>query len=165
MRFVSAVFCVLAGVSAFGDVTSTPAPPAQSSSVTIPLTRYEELQKSTDNAAATAIDTLSLAGTFRDHNITMTFAGRSVGTRAATTVISGAPDLTLSGCSGDALLVRSSKGAYDLVALAPSFTLRCDARPSGSDRIRMDVAQSVLAVRSSVADGELVPGEDGADDV
>jgi hypothetical protein len=165
MQFVSAVFCAMLSVSAFADTTSTQPPTAPGSSVTIPLTRYEELQKSTENAAATVIDTLSLAGTFRDHNLTITFLGRSVGTRAATTVITGAPDLTLSGCSGDALLVRSSKGAYDLIALAPSFTLRCDARPSGSDRIRMDVAQSVLAVRSAVADGELVPGEDGGDDV
>jgi hypothetical protein len=165
MRFVSAVFCAMVGVSAFADVTSTEVPPAQSSSVTLPLTRYEELQKSTENASATVIDTLSLAGTFRDHNLTMTFAGRTVGARAATTVISGAPDLTLSGCSGDALLLRSGKGVYDLIALAPSFTLRCDARPSGSDRIRMDVAQSVLAVRSAVADGELVPGDESADNV
>jgi len=166
MRSISAVFCALLAVSAFADTPATTATPAaQSSSVTIPLTRYEELQKSTENASATVIDTLSLAGTFHDHNLSMTFTGRSVGARAATTVISGAPDLTLSGCSGDALLTRSSKGVYDLIALAPSFTVRCDARPSGSDRIRMDVAQSVLAVRSAVADGELVPGEDGADDV
>jgi hypothetical protein len=165
MRFISAVFCAVLSVSAFADNTSTQAPSTQGSSVTIPLTRYEELQKSTQNAAATVIDTLSLAGTFREHNLTMTFAGRSVGARAATTVISGAPDLTLSGCSGDALLLRSSKGVYDLIALAPSFTLRCDARPSGSDRIRMDVAQSVLAVRSAVADGELVPGDDAAENV
>jgi|GEM_PF-1976578 len=166
MRSISAVFCALLAVSAFADTpTTTATSSAQSSSVTIPLTRYEELQKSTENASATVIDTLSLAGTFHDHNLSMTFTGRSVGARAATTVISGAPDLTLSGCSGDALLTRSSKGVYDLIALAPSFTVRCDARPSGSDRIRMDVAQSVLAVRSAVADGELVPGEDGADDV
>ncbi|MEA2336980.1 MAG: hypothetical protein QOE82_987 [Thermoanaerobaculia bacterium] len=166
MRFVSAVFCAVLCVSALADVTSTQAPaaPAQSSSVTLPLTRYEELQKSTENASATVIDTLSLAGTFRDHNLTITFIGRSVGARAATTVISGAPDLTLSGCSGDALLVRSSKGVYDVIALAQSFTLRCDARPSGSDRIRMDVAQSVLAVRSNVADGELVSADDSSDD-
>jgi hypothetical protein len=128
MRFVSAVFCAMLTLSAFSDTTSTQPPAAPGSSVTIPLTRYEELQKSTENAAATVIDTLSLTGTFRDHNLTITFIGRSVGTRAATTVISGAPDLTLSGCSGDALLVRSSKGVYDLIALAPSFTLRCDAR-------------------------------------
>jgi len=163
MRFVSAVFCALLAVSMLADnPPAQTAASAQSSSVTLPLTRYEELQKSAENASATVIDTLSLAGTFRDHNLTITFAGRSVGTRAATTVISGAPDLTISGCAGDALLVRSSKGVYDLIALAPSFTLRCDARPSGSDRVRMDVAQSVLAVRSTVADGELVSsGDDG----
>lgn len=166
MRFVSAVFCALLAVSMLADnPPAQTAAPAQSSSVTLPLTRYEELQKSAENASATVIDTLSLAGTFRDHNLTITFAGRSVGTRAATTVISGAPDLTISGCAGDALLLRSNKGVYDVIALQPSFTLRCDARPSGSDRIRMDVAQSVLAVRSNVADGELVPGDDSADNV
>lgn len=163
MRVVAAVFCALLSVSAFADATTTQVPSAPGSSVTLPLTRYEELQKSAENASATVIDTLSLAGTFHDHNLTITFAGRSVGTRAATTVISGAADLTISGCTGDALLLRSSKGVYDVIALQPSFTLRCDARPSGSDRIRMDVAQSVLAVRSTVADGELVPGDDSAD--
>jgi hypothetical protein len=169
MRFIAAITCALLGLcalpvfSAPSDATSTQPPqPAQPSSVTIPLTRYEELQKSSENASATVIDTLSLAGTFRDHNLSVTFIGRSVGTRAATTVISGAPDLTLSGCSGEALLLRSSEGAYDVVALAPSFVLRCDARPSGSDRLRMEVAQSVLAVRSAVADGELVTGDDNA---
>jgi hypothetical protein len=126
MRLIAAVFCALLAVSARADVTSTQAPAsAQPSSVTIPLTRYEELQKSNENASATVIDTMSLSGTFRDHNLIVAFQGRSVGTHAATSVITGAPDLTLSGCSGDALLLRSSKGAYDVVALAPSFTLRC----------------------------------------
>ncbi len=163
MRLIASVLCALLAVSALADVTSTQAqPPAQPSSVTIPLSRYEELQKSNENASATVIDTMSLTGTFRDHNLAVTFIGRSVGTRASTTVISGASDLTLSGCSGEALLLRSSKGVYDVVALAPSFTLRCEARPSGSDRLKMDVAPAVLAVRSSVADGELVAGDDDA---
>jgi hypothetical protein len=165
MRFIAAVFCALLEVSALADVTSTQAQPQAPSSVTIPLTRYEELQKSNENASATVIDTMSLAGTFRDHNLSVTFIGRSVGARAATTVISGASDLTLSGCSGDALLLRSSKGAYDVVALAPSFTLKCEARLSGSDRLKMDVAQAVLAVRSSVADGELVAGDADANEM
>lgn len=164
MPLIAAVLCALLAVSAGADVTSTQAPtPAQPSSVTIPLTRYEELQKSNENASATVIDTMSLSGTFRDHNLVVTFQGRSVGTHAATAVISGAPDLTLSGCSGDALVLRSSKGSYDVVALAPSFLLRCEARPSGSDRVKMDVAQAVLAVRSSVSDGELVAGDEDAE--
>ena len=160
MRFIFAVACALLVVSAYGDVKGGQSATSQSSTVTLPLDRYDELQKSNENASATVIDTMTLSGTFRDHDLSVTFAGRSVGTRAATGVISEAPDLTLSGCSGNALLVRSGKGGYHIIALEPSFTLRCEARPSGSDRLRMNVAQSVLAVRSAVGDGELVTGEE-----
>ena len=133
--------------------------------MTLPLTRYEELQKSTENASATVIDTLSLAGTFRDHNLTITFAGRSVGARAATTVISGAPDLTLSGCSGDALIVRSSKGAYDLIALAPSFTLRCDARRAAATAFAWTSRSPCWPCAPPSRTVSSCPGDDGADDV
>src|ERR1700760_4753478 len=119
MPLIAAVLCALLAVSALADTPAAQAQsPAQPSSVTIPLTRYEELQKLQENASATVVDTMSLTGTFHDHNLAVTFTGRNVGTRAATTVISGAPDLTLSGCSGEELLLRSSKGVYDLVALA-----------------------------------------------
>ncbi len=159
MRSIAAVVCALVAVAAFADVPAQKTD-TQPSSVTIPLSRYDELQKAQVNASATVIDTMTLAGTFRDHNLSLTLTGRSVGTRAATSVISEAPDLTLSGCSGEALLVRSGKGTYDVIALGPAFTLRCDARPSGSDRLKMSVASSVLAVRAAVGDGELITGDE-----
>src|ERR1700682_1354373 len=102
MRFIFAVACALLVVSAYGDVKGGQSATSQSSTVTLPLDRYDELQKSNENASATVIDTMTLSGTFRDHDLSVTFAGRSVGTRAATGVISEAPDLTLSGCSGNA---------------------------------------------------------------
>lgn len=137
---------------------------AQDSSVTIPLDQYEELQKTKENASATVIDTMTLGGTFKDRSLTVTFAGRSVGTRTPTPVITEASDVTLSGCSGDALLQRAAgKGAYQLIALAPSFTLKCDARLTGSDRMPLTVQSAVLAMRANVADGELVAGEERDD--
>ena len=156
MRPFAAVCCALFAVTTLAD---TP----QTSSVTLPLDQYETLKKSNESASATVIDTMTLGGTFKDRNLTATFNGRSVGARAATNVISGAGDVTLSGCSGDALMLRGGKGAYQLIALAPSFTLRCDVRLSGSDRLPMSVSQSVLAIRSAVADGELVAGEENDD--
>jgi len=153
MRSLTAALCGLLAVAALADA------PPQSSSVTIPLDQYQELQKSKENASATVIDTMTLGGTFKDRNLTVTFSGRSVGTRQVTNVINAA-DITLSGCSGDALMLRGGKGAYQLVALAPSFTLRCDVRLSGSDRLPMSVAPAVLAIRSAVTDGELVAGEE-----
>jgi hypothetical protein len=165
MRFTTAVVCTLLAATtiAYADTPPQTQPALQPSSVTIPLVRYEELQRSNESASATVIDTMTFGGTFRDHNLSVTLIGRSVGKRAENKIVSEAPDLTLSGCSGDALLIRSSKGTWDLVALAPSFTLRCDARPSGSDRLRMNVARSILAVRSSVADGELISGDEDSD--
>jgi len=154
MRSIAAALCGLLAAVALADT------PPQASSVTIPLDQYESLQKSQENASATVIDTMTLGGTFKDRNLTVTFTGRSVGARAATNVISDASDVTLSGCSGEALMVRGGKGAYQLIALAPSFTLRCDVRLSGSDRLPMSVQSSVLAIRSAVADGELVAGEE-----
>lgn len=137
-----------------------PAKPQPGSVVSIPLSVYDEMRKSGEAVSATVIDTMTMAGTFHDRNLTITFAGRSVGARAAVSVIEGATDVTLYGCSGDALLLRGGKGAFEVVALAPSFTLKCDARLSGSDRLQMNVQSSVLAVRSAVTDGELVAGDE-----
>jgi len=154
MRSVFAALVTLLAVTTF----------AQESSVTIPLEQYQELAKSKENASATVVDTMTLGGTFKDRNLTMTFAGRSVGTRTPVPIISEASDLTLSGCGGDALVMRGGgRGAYQLIALAPSFTVRCEARLTGSDRLPMTVQPAVLAIRSSVADGELVSGEEHDD--
>lgn len=137
------------------------AAPAQgTSSVSIPLTVYDEMRKAGENASATVVDTMTVGGAFHDRSLTMTFAGRSVGVRAAVEIIHDATNVTLSGCSGDALITRAGKGAFELVALAPSFTLKCDVRLSGSDRLQMNVQPSVLAVRSAVTDGELVTAEE-----
>lgn len=128
--------------------------------VSIPLSVYDEMRKSGEAVSATVIDTMTVAGTFHDRNLTLTFAGRSVGARTAVSVIEEATDVTLYGCTGDALLLRGGKGVFQVVALAPSFTLKCEARLSGSDRLQMSVQPSVLAVRSAVTDGELIAGDE-----
>jgi hypothetical protein len=169
MRFTAAALCALLAAPLLAE-TPTPPPltPAATqpssggspSSVTIPLTQFEELRKSNESTSATVVDMMTISGTFAAKNLAVTLVGRSVGTRTAAMVVSDAPDLTLSGCSGDALLLRGSKGTYQLLPLAPSFTLRCDARPSGSDRLALNVSPLVLAVRSAVPDGELVTGDE-----
>ncbi len=137
-----------------------PQPPQGASSVSIPLTVYDDMRKAGENASATVVDTMTVGGAFHDRTLTMTFAGRSVGVRAAVDVIHDATNVTLSGCTGDALITRAGKGAFELVALGPSFTLKCEVRLSGSDRLQMNVQPSVLAVRSAVTDGELVTAEE-----
>src|SRR5213075_941772 len=131
MRSIAAVLiCAFLAIGALAENTSN---------VTIPLTDYEQLKKINENASVTVIDTMTLGGTFKDRTLTVTFAGRNVGTRTATNLITDAGDVKLSGCTGDALLTRGSKGSYQLIALAPSFTLKCDVRLSGSDRLPMKV--------------------------
>lgn len=173
MRFlttaVGALACALS-LSASVNSPQSAIPPAGTTapaagtpaagSVTVPLAQFEELRTATASASATVVNLMTISGTFAAKNVAVTFEGRSVGARTATTVITDAPDLTLSGCTGEALVTRAGKGVYDLIALAPSFSLRCEARPSGSDRVRMNVSPSVLAVRSTVADGELVTGDE-----
>jgi hypothetical protein len=166
MQSIARVLVVLLTAAAFADEPAKPqtAPqPSQSSVVSIPLSQYEQLRSTSENAAATVVDTLTIGGTFHDHNLALTFGGRSIGARTAVAVIRGATDVTLSGCSGDALIVRAGKGTFQLVALGSSFTLRCDVRLSGSDRLQMNVQPSVLAVRSAVTDGELVAGDEDKD--
>ena len=162
MRTARVVILVLLTTAIMADEPVKPPVPA-ASTVSIPLTQYDEMRKAGENASATVIDTMTLGGTFHDRSLTMTFAGRSVGTRAAVSVISDAPDVTLSGCSGEAMILRAGKGAYQLVALGGSFTLRCEVRLSGSDRLQMNVQPSVLSVRSAVTDGELVAADEGND--
>lgn len=162
MRFAAAAACALVTLAAFAGVAEPKTAATPESNVTIPLSRYEELRTSAESASATVVNRMTISGSFSAKNVAVTFEGRSVGTRTAATVLSDAPDLTLSGCTGEALLTRAGKGVYDLIALAPAFTLRCEARPSGSDRLRMTVSPSVLAVTSAVSDGELVASDEEA---
>lgn len=132
----------------------------QPSQVTIPLDAYDTLRKAQEAPAATVIDTILLSGGFAEKNLAITFTGRSSGTRPLVKAMDQTNDVTISGCKGEAIVSRSGKGAFDLVPLAGAFEVRCELRISGSDRLRMHVTPGVLAVRSNVADAELVTGDE-----
>lgn len=136
------------------------AKPGPGSQVTIPLETYDTMRRNSDIPSRTVIDTILLGGGFRERNLSITFTGRTLGTRPLAPALQQANDVTISGCSGNAIVARSGKGAFDLIPLAESFEVECDLRISGSDRLRMHVTPSVLAVRSNVADAELVAGDE-----
>lgn len=136
------------------------AKPAGNSQVTIPLDTYDTLRRNSDVPSRTVIDTILIGGGFRERNLTITFTGRTLGTRPPAPALQQAHDITISGCSGNAIVARTGKGAFDLIPLAESFEVKCELRISGSDRLRMHVTPSVLAVRSNVADAELVAGDE-----
>jgi hypothetical protein len=140
-------------------------PPAQNpkpadSQVTIPLETYDALRRGSDVPSRTVIDTILLGGGFRERNLTIRFTGRTLGTRPSAPMLQETNDVTISGCSGNAIVARAGKGAFDLIPLADSFEVQCDLRISGSDRLKMHVTPSVLAVRSTVSDAELVAGDE-----
>src|SRR5262245_29036728 len=83
--------------------------------VSIPLDVSDAMRRAGEAVSATVIDTMTMAGTFHDRNLTITFAGRSVGARASVPVLSGA-EVTLYGCTGEALLLRGGRGAFEVVA-------------------------------------------------
>ncbi|MCU1229763.1 MAG: hypothetical protein JWO97_2647 [Acidobacteria bacterium] len=135
---------------------------AGDSTVTIPLTDFEKIREGQESVSAVVIDTMELGGSFRDAKLSIAFSGRAIGNRAASRVVDGAAAITISGCSGDALITRSAQGAFDLIPLAQSFRAQCELRVSGSDRLQLHAASSVLSVRSTVSDGELLAGDEDA---
>jgi hypothetical protein len=133
---------------------------AQSSQVTIGLTEYDALRRQSETPSATVIDTVLLSGSFRERELAITFTGRATGSRPLARVLEQTNEVTIAGCKGSAILARGGKGAFDVIPLADTFELRCDLTMSGSDRLRLHVTQAVLAVHSTVEDGELVGGEE-----
>jgi hypothetical protein len=140
--------------------TPPPATETVAGNVTIPLQTFEGLRRTNDRPSATVIDTILLAGGFRDRSLTITFSGRSTGLRPQVRAMDQTSDATISACSGNAILLRNGKGTFDLLPLADTFDARCELRISGSDRLQMHVTSAVLAVRSTVADAELVSGDE-----
>ncbi|HVE70364.1 MAG TPA: hypothetical protein VNI54_03275 [Thermoanaerobaculia bacterium] len=159
---IAAAALLTVAVSILAEVptgpTVTVAPP--SGDVTIPLQTYEGLRLTNDRPSATVVDTILLGGGFRDRNLTITFTGRSTGTRPLARALEQTSDATISSCSGNAMIVRSGKGAFDVVPLADAFETRCELRISGSDRLKTHVTAAVLAVRSNVGDAELISGDE-----
>jgi hypothetical protein len=174
MRRIAVVVLLLAvALIAGGEAPNNPpqdaaeVKPASDSRVTIGLDAYDLLRRASESPAATVIDTILLSGNFGEKNLALTFSGRSTGSRPQVKALEQTNDATISACKGNAIVSRSGKGAFDLIPLAGDFEVRCELRISGSDRLQMHVPAAVLAVRSTVADGELVTGdedEEGARD-
>jgi hypothetical protein len=162
MRPVIAVVAALLAGSLLAQEAKAPEPPRSPSSaqseVRLSLNEYQALRDANERPSATVIDTIRLTGTFRGLNITL--IGRSVGKHPQTDVIDSTNDVTIAGCDGAGMVLRTAKGAFALIPLADKFEVKCDLRLSGSDRLQMHVRPSVLAVQSSVADGELVAGDE-----
>jgi hypothetical protein len=126
------------------------------SQVILALPEYERL-RGAEPESFTVIDGARLAGTFRDRNLTVTFAGRSVGRRVATAVLSVSSGISVWGCDGQAV-IRRGDDAFLLTPLADAFRTTCRIAATGSDRIELVATRDILAIESDVADGELVPG-------
>lgn len=132
------------------------------SRVTLPLAEYDRLRAPDRPENITVVDTLLLSGTFKDRNLTVSFLGKSVGRRVATPVLRDGSGLTIWGCSGSAVISRG-EDAFRLTPLADSFTTTCKIAAAGSDRLELVGTRDVLAIASSVSDGELVAGERSGD--
>jgi hypothetical protein len=155
---VAAAFLALV-LPLFAETPPSPAQPKESQ-VTIPLDQYEVLRRGSESPSTTVVDTILLGGRFRERDLTIAFSGRTTGTRPLLAILEQTHDVTISACKGDAIVARSGKGAFNLIPLAETFSVQCELRISGSDRLRMHATPGVLAVRSSVADAELVAGDE-----
>jgi hypothetical protein len=127
------------------------------SSVTLPLSEYDRLRAPDRPESITVVDTLRLSGTFKDRNLTVTFAGKSVGKRIATPVLAMSTGLSIWGCTGSAVISRGEK-EFRITPLGDSFSATCRVAAAGSDRLELLATPNVLAIDSAVPDGELVAG-------
>ncbi len=156
MRHAVPFVLLLSAASLFAD------DPKQSPLVTVPLAEYQKLTTA-PLTPTTVVDTIQLAGSFHDNRLTIAFSGRAVGAPQEIEVLTGAKDLTISGCSGSAIVTRAPKAAFHILPLRDDFSARCDLRLSGSDRVQLHVPPTVLGVRSTVSDGELTATEEDGD--
>jgi hypothetical protein len=163
MRLVLSLLLSLSSLSLFAEAPAAAAATSQESEVRLSLSDYETMRDQGLRPSATIVDTIRLSGTFRGRDLQILFSGRSIGKRPQAAVIDSTNDVTISGCKGDAMITRTTRGAFSIIPLADSFDLRCDLRLSGSDRLMMHVQPSVLDVQASVQDGELVVGDEDAD--
>jgi hypothetical protein len=136
--------------------------PLLAQNVTLPLEDYDKLRALDRPESITVVDTLTLSGSFKERNLTVTFTGKSVGRRVATAVLQTSSGLVLWGCSGSAVISRGDDG-FRITPLADSFTATCKIAAPGSDRLELTGTRDVLAIASSVSDGELVAGDRGDD--
>ncbi len=134
------------------------ASPALAQNVTLPLAEYDKLRDAGRPVDITVVDTLLLAGSFKDYNLTVTFTGKSVGKHLSSEVLQTSTGLLLWGCSGSAVISRGDK-AFRVTPLSDTFTVTCKVTAPGSDRLELIGTREVLAFVSSVTDGELVAGE------
>ena len=132
------------------------------SRVTLPLAEYDRLRAPDRPESITVVDTLLLSGTFKERNLSLSFTGKSVGKRVATPVLKTQSGLLIWGCSGSAVISRGDD-AFRVTPLADSFTVKCRVEAPGSDRVELVGTRDVLAIASSVPDGELVAGERSGD--
>jgi hypothetical protein len=128
------------------------------SHVTLPLSEYDRLRDPDRPENVTVVDTLHLAGSFKERNLSVTFLGKSVGRHVATAVLQTSGGISLWGCSGSAVISRTAD-AFRLTPLSDSFSATCRIAAAGSDRLELVATQDVLAIDSSVGDGELIAGE------
>lgn len=149
-RHLAAILVLIAPL-AFAQTKPDPAPDSR---VTLPLAEYDRLRAPDRPESITVVDTLRLAGTFKDRNLTATFIGKSVGKRIATPVLSVAGGLSIWGCSGSAVISRGDKD-FRITPLADTFTATCRIAAAGSDRLELLGTRDVLAIESTVVDGEL----------
>ncbi|MBN2369970.1 MAG: hypothetical protein JXO72_05735 [Vicinamibacteria bacterium] len=129
------------------------------SQVTLPLPEYETLRRSQERASVTVVDTIRLAGSFRERDVRISFTGRSSGSLPTETALS-AENVVLFGCDGEAIVSRGEHGAFALTPLASRFAVNCRLASRGSDRIEMSATRAVLWIESAITDGEFVWGSE-----
>jgi hypothetical protein len=138
--------------------------PAQEASITLPLKEYQSLVDASARDSLTVIESVRLGGSLRSNALTLSIKGRFTGKPAKVQLLKRNPLMSLSDCSGDAVLSPDG-GALALVPLKDPFHLSCTMDFREQERIELEFLSPALKISAQASDAEMIlqdAGQGGA---
>lgn len=146
MRFILAL-CI-----PFLLAMNSPANPAPTSTVTIPVQEYLSLVRQNEKPRFVTILGASLGGRFGER-LSFTLNGQASSLNEKREFLRFDPqNVSFENCSGDAQIAFDG-GSASLLALAPKFTLKCDILPKNWGQVQFTLVQ-VMGAKADVAGAE-----------
>lgn len=128
------------------------------SMVTLPIAEYLDLKKQIEKGSLTTLEETRLTGEWGKH-LQITFAGATQGKADPLAVMREVPGMSLSACTGQALL-KAGDGVITLLPTAPRFKVSCEMQFKNWDNgFNMIVLNSLFAKVEVKGAEPMVAGE------
>ncbi len=126
---------------------------APTSTVTIPIQEYLDLRQQNEKAAITSLENVRITGEY-GKALEIIFSGSSQGRPTMVSVLGESPGMSLSDCSGSALLkFQNEENEVGLLPQAPRFQLKCRLSFKTWEEVTL-LVKNALFVKVDVAGNE-----------